>query len=309
MTVSNASLARPDDMARGITLILVAVLMMSVQEALFKYYSDSLSLWQIFTLRGLLALPLLVGIAAAKDQQRAMWTCAFQTWPLVRSLLLVLMFLAMYSSIPFLSLSVVAAGIYTGPLFVTLLSAYAIDEPVSSRGWMAVALGFAGVLVILQPGSDAFTLWTLLPVLCGLLYALSNLVTRGKCQGVPLLGLALSLNMAVLLTGAALSVAIFLWQPSANLVSEYSYLFVGWMSVGPAEWTTLIFLAVLVVAIAMSLAEAYRSAPPAKIATFDYAYLIFAAAWDNLIFDSAPSMTSMLGMALIIIAGLMVVRR
>jgi len=142
----------------GITLIVVAVFMMSIQEALFKLFSADLSLWQIFTLRGLLALPLLFIIALVQGHRRSVWREALSKWPLLRSLLMTLMFIAMYSAIPFLNLSTAAAGIYTAPVFVTLMSAYMIGESVGIRGWIAIVVGFRGVVVILQTGSDAFSL-------------------------------------------------------------------------------------------------------------------------------------------------------
>jgi len=68
-------------------------------------------------------------------------------------------------------------------------------------------------------------------------------------------------------------------------------------------------LAALVVSIGMGLAGAYQSAAPAIVATFDYSYLIFVALWDYLFFSTAPNATTVVGMALIIGAGILVVRR
>jgi drug/metabolite transporter (DMT)-like permease len=147
---------RPDRLAYGVTLMVTAVFLMSIQEALIKYFSANLSMWQIFTLRGLLAVPLLVIIAFVQGQSRELWIEALSKWPLLRSLFMTLMFITMYASFPFISLSTAAAGIYAAPVFVTLLSAFAIGEPVGTRGWVAIALGFIGVLVILQPGADVF---------------------------------------------------------------------------------------------------------------------------------------------------------
>jgi len=300
---------RPDKLALGITLMVTAVFMMSIQEALFKQFSADLSLWQIFTLRGLLALPLLFIIALARRQHSSLWPQAMSTWSLLRSLFMTLMFIAMYSAIPFISLATVAAGIYTAPVFVTLMSAYVIGEPVGRRGWMAITLGFTGVLVILQPGADAFSFWALLPVLGGFLYALSNVITRSKCQSVTLASMALSLNLALLLAGLILSAVMLLWQPDGELIQAYPFLFSEWTDIGTFEWAVISFLAVLVVAVSIALAGAYQSAPPSTVATFDYSYLIFMVLWDMLFFATTPSATTIFGIALIVIAGLLVMRR
>ena len=304
-----ATQERPARTARGVTLIVSAVFLMSIQEALFKSFSADLSLWQTFTLRGLLALPLLVIIASLQGLRSGLWSGALQKWPLLRSLYMSLMFVAMYAAIPFISLSTVAAGIYTAPVFVTLLSAYVIGEPVDGRGWMCCVIGFTGVLIILQPGSDAFTLWAILPVLGGFLYALANVTTRSRCQDVSPAALSLSLNLALLLTGLLLSAVMLVWQPAAQLVTAYPFIFDGWSTLGATQWLLILLLAVLVVAIGMGLAGAYQSAAPTIVATFDYSYLIFVALWDYLFFATAPNGITVVGMLLIISAGLLVVRR
>ena len=84
---------------------------------------------------------------------------------MLRAVFITTTFLAFYGAIPFLSLSTLGAANYSAPIFVTLLAALAIGEPVGRRGWFGVLLGFVGVLVLLRPGSDAFSIWALMPVI------------------------------------------------------------------------------------------------------------------------------------------------
>lgn len=300
---------RPDRTTFGVTLVVVAVFLMSIQDTLIKHFSADVSLWQLFTLRGSFAVPLLIVAASATGRRREIWSGAIQKWSMLRSALLVLMLAGMYASLPFLSLSVVAAGIYTAPVFVTLLSAYAINEPVGKRGWFAIGLGFTGVLVILQPGTDAFSYWTLLPVFGGFLYASSNIITRSKCQSVTPASLSLSLQMAFLLVGVVLSVAILWWPPSAALTDSAPFILRAWSNISTTEWALFSGLSVFAIAISMSLAGAYQLGRPSVVATFDYSYLIFVALWDYLFFATAPSVTTTLGITLIVLAGLLAVRR
>ena len=304
----STAINRPDRVALGISLMLLTVFMMSYQEALFKLYSAQFSLWQIFSLRGVLSVPLLILIMLALKRP-GIWQQAFSFWPLLRSLSMTLMFIAMYAAIPYLSLSTVAAGIYTAPVFVTLLSALVIGEPVGRVGWLAIIIGFAGVLVILQPAADSFSLWALLPVLGGLLYAISSIITRARCQAISLPSMALSLNGVLLLTGIAFSLLIFLWQPEAGIRESNPSLLEHWSSVDAADWQLMALLAVLAVAIGMGLAGAYQSAPPATIAAFDYSYLVFMATWDYFFFNTAPTLTTVAGILLIVSAGLLATRR
>jgi len=305
--MSNAASSRPNNTRLGVLLIVASVFLMSIQDAVFKWFSSDLSLWQLFTLRGLLALPLFFVITRFWQPSGSVWRSAIQLWPVLRSAAMTSMFIIFYASISFLSLSSVAAGIYTGPIFVTLLSALLIGEPVGTRGWLAIATGFSGVLLILQPGSDAFSGYTLLPVLGGFLYAVSNIVTRSKCQNVTATALSLSLNNTMLLTGLAFSGLLLLSSPAAAV--DLPFLLGGWARVTGTEWLVMAALALLVIAIGTGLAAAYQRASPPVVATFDYCYLAFVALWDYVIFSTPPTIASSTGILLIITAGLIAMRR
>ena len=300
---------RPDRITLGVTLMLGSTLMMSIQEAIFKLFSTSFTLWQIFTLRGLFAVSLLLLISRFQGLQGKLWREVFSKGALLRSLYMTLMFITMYGALPFLDLATAAAAIYTAPVFVTLMSAYAIGEPVKTRGWLAIALGFIGVLVILQPGTDIFSFWALLPLFGGFLYALSSVTTRSLCQGISLPALALSLNLALLATGIVLSFIMSIWHPPDNLVESSPFLFNRWAATEISGWLIIILLAAFTVVVGMSLAGAYQVAPPATIATFDYSYLIFMVLWDFVFFSTSPGFATITGILMIISAGLLVMRR
>ncbi len=300
---------RPQRVLRGVSLIVAAMFVTSVQDVVFKIFSDRLSLGQIFTLRALLAFPLLLALAWAQGLGRGGLADALRTWPLLRAFFMALMFLAFYAAIPFVNLSVLGAGTYTAPILVTLLSAYLIGEAVGRRGWIAVLVGFAGVVILLRPGTDAFSLWGLLPVIGAAFYAVAHVTTRWKCQSVPIAAMALSVNMVMLAAGLAVSGALWFWQPDDALVRSYPYLFSGWSPLGAREWLVLGVLALLTVVISAGIAGAYQAAPPPLVATFEYSYLVFVALWDSLFFAASPGGSTILGMLLIIAAGLLVLRR
>ncbi|MGI9372818.1 MAG: hypothetical protein ACR2OJ_10005, partial [Hyphomicrobiales bacterium] len=184
-----------------------------------------------------------------------------------------------------------------------------IKEPVSARGWIAVLFGFLGVVVLLQPGTDAFTAWSLLPLAGAMFYAIAHILTRTKCQSVAPVVLAYSLKLSMFAAGLIASGAVILWQPSVEPSAQYPYLFAGWKALGSWEWLILCVLAVFAVIMDLGIAGAYQAAPPSTIATFEYSYLVFVAVWDTLFFSSPPSGLTLAGMAMIIIAGMLVLRQ
>ena len=307
--VTYSGISRPQNIVRGIVLILATMFVTSVQDVVFKLYSGNLTLWQIFALRGLLALPILFVLARAQGLRETVLTIALQKWPLLRSLCVTMTFLAFYGAIPFISLSTVGAANYIAPILVTLLSTYFIRERVGLIGWIAVFVGFAGVVNLLQPGADTFSPWAILPVIGAGFYALAHIITRTKCQEVPLAAMVISLTLVMTTVALMFSAVLYLWPANGDLAEAYPYVFGIWSPIGAAEGLILVLLAVFTVVISLGLAGAYQTAPPAIVATFEYCYLVYAAFWDMFIFDTAPSLTTTTGMLLIAGAGLLVLGR
>jgi drug/metabolite transporter (DMT)-like permease len=292
--------------ALGVVTIVATVFAMSFADAVVKYVSAELPLWQIFVMRSLVVIPLLVALPLFGRPTPVRPKSLF--WTFLRGLLLVMMYVAIYAAAPVLSLSVIAAAFYTGPLFIALFSALLIGERVGPRRWTAICIGFAGVLVILRPGTEAFSAPMLIPVVAALFYALAAIVTRTRCIEETPVVLALALNFALLAVGAIATAGIALWQPAAPDAAAYPFLLGAWVAMGSREWGIIGFLAVLMVAIGLGLAKAYQSAPPAIIATFDYSYLVFAAFWSFAIFAEMPDEATVIGMLLIAGAGILVLR-
>lgn len=301
--------SRPQNIALGVMLIVLAALTISIQDVVFKLFSSNLTLWQIFTLRGVLAVPLLLTVSWMRGAHKGILRAAFGKWPLLRALFITTTFLAFYAAIPFISLSTVGAANYIAPIFVALLSAYLIKEAVRPLGWVGVCLGVVGVVVLLQPGTDAFSAWALLPIIGAAFYALAHITTRTGCQGVPLAALSLAQDTVMLLAGIAVSLFLVSRMPQGEIVTAYPYIFGGWTRVSPTDWLVLLLLAGFAVVIGMMLAGAYQAAPPSTVATFEYSYLVFVALWDVLFFDIAPTLATITGMILVVAAGLLVLRR
>ncbi len=283
----------------GIFVIVLTVAAMALTDAFVKFSSADLSLWQIYVLRSLLAIPALLLLA------RGAFRPADPVWVALRSLALVAMYLAIYAAIPIIDLSVVAASLYTGPLFIVLLSAVFLREPIALHQWGAVLIGFVGVVIVVGPAASDFSPLSLIPVAAALLYALAAVLTRAKCSGEPALTLAIWLNGFLLIFGGAASLLVD--ALGAGNLPDYPFLFGGWQPVGGSELAVLCVLAFLIVAVSVGLARAYQSPKPQIIATFDYTYLIFAAFWGYVFFGEVPGLGTLIGMMLISMAGLLAV--
>lgn len=159
------------------------------------------------------------------------------------------MYLAIYAGIPLLDLSIIAAALYTGPLFIVCLSAAVPRARVTGRQWAAILIGFAGVLLIIRPTASGFSMLTLLPIAAAFLYALAAVLTRAKCSMVPATTMAFWLNMTLLALGGVASVSI----PYLSTALQYPFLFGDWQPMDVGDWWLIIALAILMIGVSVAL--------------------------------------------------------
>ena len=297
---------RRNALAQGIVLILAAALVISVQDVLIKLFSGEMTLWQIFALRGLIVVPILLGYVLYRDRTFWMLRQALGLWPMLRAMFITTTFLCYYAAIGFLSLSTAGAANYTAPIFITVMTAVFLNASVTTRGWFGVALGFVGVIILLRPGTDVFSPWAALPLLGAMFYALAHIVTNARCHSTPLPALALSQSLVMMVAGFLAS-GVMMVFPSGALSEDTPYIFGQWATMTPELWAVLAVLSVFAIGAAVLLAGAYQVGPPVIMGTLEYSYLVFVLIWDTAIFGLIPDGIGLIGIVLIVAAGLIVI--
>lgn len=154
---SNPDIQRQDNVPLGVITIIGTVFALSLGDALIKSLGGSggMGLWQLFAVRSLLALPVLLG-GALVFLNRTRLAPKSVGWIALRSALLTAMWIAYYLALPLLSLAVAAAAYYTLPLFIVAFAALFGGEKVGRSQWAGVSLGFVGIILVLRPGGEAF---------------------------------------------------------------------------------------------------------------------------------------------------------
>ena len=294
-----------DNLKLAITVIVLTVMTLALGDALIKKVSADLVLWQIFVLRSALALPVLYLILRFRFASVRLKPISLG-WTLARSAMLALMWVAYYVSLPHIQLSTAAAAYYTLPIFITLFSALLVGEAVGRAGWIAVGLGFCGVLLIVKPAAADFNSYALLPLLSAMLYALAMILTRTKCRNEHPLVLSGALNLTFIVFGLAATGLISLID--ADGVSS-PFLSSDWAPLGSDEILAISLLAFAILVASIGTSIAYQIGASSVVATFDFAYVGFAVVFGFLFFGEVPDSMAVGGIFLIVVAGIMAVRR
>lgn len=300
--------AKHDNLKLAIAAILVGCLALSLGDALIKQESARFPLWQIFVVRSALVIPFLIYFARLRSCRMPLLPLRFG-WTLLRSLILVLMWIVYFTALPNIELAIAAAGYYTTPLFIVLLAALFLHESISLRGWLALALGFAGTLLILRPSTGDFEAWALLPVFSAICYAGAMVLTRSKCRDENPVILALWLNIAFVAVGLFALLALEWLRPAAEIAGKNAFLLGEWVSMDLGAWRIMAILAGAILAGSVGAAIAYQYGPASTVAVFDFSYLGFAVIWGLLLFGEIPQATEALGIVMIASAGVFAVRQ
>jgi drug/metabolite transporter (DMT)-like permease len=292
--------AAPNRTMAALGLILAYAAMVGWVDNYVRLIAADGGLWQFHATRSAMAIALaalaapVLGFRFRPRNPRAV---------ALRSLVHAGAILTYFGSLAFLPVAVAAAGLFTAPIFVALIGRFAYGHAVGALGWAAIAAGFAGAVLVVAPGGlGALSPAALLPVAAGALYGLANLATREWCAGETAMTLTLAFLLALGLFGAAGMAVLALWPLPVPAGAE------GFLLRGPVLPTgTFLFwtaMQALVALVGVSLmVRAYQIAPAARVSVFEFALLPFSAAFGWAIWGDRIAPVAALGMALIALAG------
>ncbi|MBP2311026.1 DMT family transporter [Azospirillum soli] len=278
-----------DDTRQAIGCFLLAILLFAGMDTLIKYLSAGYPVAQLMFVRSAVAVLLVGGISIARGGWSGMRTRRplAHVWRAFAGLLSMGCFFYAFKHLPLAEVYVLS---FAGPLFITALSMPLLGEPVGWRRWAAVLVGFGGVVVMARPEADA----PLLPVLVGLaaafFYALAMIAVRGLSRTESNTAIVVYLLLTTTVVSGIAAVPV--WQ-APGLADAGLMLLVGTLGAGAQVLMT----------------QAFRLAPAAVVAPFEYTGMIWATLFGFLVFGDVPTPTVLTGAGVIIASGLYILHR
>ena len=288
----------------AVILILTALLFLSLQDGLVKFSSATSSLWQFQILRSIANLAIIfIGLAVTSG-----WHLTRPKNPVAviwRTIAVMGTMVFFFAGAPFLTLSEMGAGLYTYPIFMTILSVIFLGEKVGSWRLLAIILAAIGAILIIRPTGSSFHAAQILPIFAGLFYSVNATILRKYCRSESPITMAIWASFGFLLIGIIGALGVGIAPVSPELVQSWPFLLDAWPALTTAVVLLAGFCAICNVAGNILIVKAYQSAELSGLAPVDYSYLIFATFWGFLFFSDWPSLPTLIGMTLIAAAGIL----
>jgi drug/metabolite transporter (DMT)-like permease len=300
------TIAAPDRTLAAAALICGYAMVIGFTDNYVRVIAQEHGLWQFHLTRTVMAMVLLaalvplLGLRLSPVNARAV---------LARSVIHGLAMVIYFGALAFLPVAIVAAGLFTAPIFVLLISRFAYGQTIGSVRVLAVAVGFAGVICVLGPQAmSGASLAAVLPVLAGALYALGNIATRQWCAGESAETL-LAGFFGIMGVFGALGLLVLTLVPMVAPLGTDGFLLRGWVwPTGPFLLWTFVQAAGSLVGVAMMI-RAYQITDAGRASVIEYVILPASAFWSWALWGELLTPLAILGMALIAAAGCMIALR
>ncbi len=279
-------MTRTDNASAGITLMIAATMVFALQDGVSRHLAAGYNTWMVVMVRyWFFAAFVLVIAARAPGGIRATARTSQAPLQILRGLLLAGEVCVAVYGFTLLGLIESQAVFIIYPLLVAALSGPVLGEEVGWRRWGAIAVGFAGVLIILQPGRGVFDPVAVIPLISALMFALYALLTRYAAR-------------------RDATATSFFWTGIAGAIAITPVGLWYWQGMSVQDWTWMGLLCASGVLGHWLLIRCYEMAEAGAVQPFAYFHLIWASLIGLTLFGEAIRSNVAIGAATILAAGL-----
>lgn len=275
---------------RSIALMVIASGLLTVNDAIVKWLTQSYPVGQVMTLRGVFVIVAVVAWAAARHRTSQL---RVSNWPLqlTRGALMTVSTFLFVTALSLMPIADAIAIAFAGPVIATALAALLLREAVGWRRWSAIGVGFTGVVIMVRPTPDLIRLIAIVPLLAAFAGAFRDIVTR---------------KMG---TGGESTLAIMLISTSIVAVAGLATIPLGWSPLRVADLGLFVGSALLVALAQALMIESFRLGAVGLVGPFKYTSLVWAVLLGFLVWGDLPDPWTWVGSTLVVGSGLYIWHR
>lgn len=290
------SISRIPALYRAIAIILFGIFAFDLMGVFVRLLGQDFPIFQISVMRnmfGVIPALILVLLTSSLTGLRKVFTPSLISLCAFRGLVVNFAQICYYTALSHIAFATATTLAFAGPMFITALSVPILGHKVGFWRWSAVILGFVGVMAIMRPGADAFSVYATLPVLAALGYAISSITVRlfpddiGSSE-IQLVTQIFSLIFSIII--------LYIFSDPIPVTNGN-------------DWLKFLIVGVCGGIGVLCLVTSYRLAEPGQVAPFEYLGIPISFILGYIFFKEAPFNQLIPGVFLIIGAGLIIVWR
>ena len=286
-------------------IMVLAMLIVGIIDNYIVVIAETASLWQFQIMRAGFALPVLIIISSfgmGRLKPVRWWAVYF------RSFLTALSMLFYFGSLAFVPFADALAGLFTAPIFVLLISAFFLRQPIGPVRIIAVIIGFLGILLVLGNTSEDFSYIILLPAIGGFFYACGSVATRQLCMGETTLSMLAALLIIQASIGFAAISFLSIFGFDAPLGADGFILRTWTWEMYPFIWWVVLQAVGATIGVGL-IFKAYQIGDASYVSIYEYSVFIFGPAFAWLLMDQPIATLQVLGIICITLAGVLIAFR
>lgn len=272
----------------GILLMLAGDFLFALNDAMGKWLVASFTVGQVVLIRSIGAF-IVLGPMIAKQGPAKLFHMERLDLQVLRVAAATLDTFCFYAAVVYLPLADVMSFYMAGPIYVAALSHFLLGEKVGWRRWTAILLGFCGVLIMLKPSSDAFSL-------------ASTFALVGS------FGFAIAIILGRRLRSTS-DTSLVTWQTIGSLLVGGLLAFSGWQTPGALDLAAMLLLGIVACVAFLLVTRALKLAPASTLAPLHYTLLLWAIVFGLVFFGDVPSPRILIGAGIVVLAGLFIFHR
>jgi drug/metabolite transporter (DMT)-like permease len=272
----------------GFMYMFLSVCTFSVMDLLVKWSSDYPT-GEVLFFRGFFGL-LPTYFLIPKDKLKTFYTTTRSKEHLFRCLMGLMALIAIVVALRELPLAVVVSLSYAAPLFITVLSIFLLSEKVGIFRWLAVLIGFIGVIIIAEPGFKGMNYLYFLPLIFCIGMAFVTITIRKLSTTEPIWLISIFFTITISIAGLAT-------------------IPMGWVMPNLQDFILLALIGVTGGSANLFLTQSYKLSEVSLVAPLKYLALIFAIIFGYLIWNEIPTIKTLIGASLVIFASLIIFKR
>jgi len=296
-------MSKKNNNSKGILLILLAMMVFSVQDAIMKYIYSFVALYEVYLIRTLTSF-ILILLFLKLTKKPIVFKTHYPLLTFCRVILFFFGFSSFYISLTVLPLATATALFFVTPFLITIFAHFFLKEEIGFRRWSAVITGFIGVYIILNPNFSNFDYLSLTPILCAFCYSLSMIIIKKTSDKDTVYTQIFAFYLGAIIIS---SVFYFImgdgqYNTSGNPASQF--IFKEWFANLEISMLLMITTGITASVAFQLLFTAYSVASPSVVSPFEYSILLWSSLIGWLFFEEIPTIRTFVGIFIIVASGI-----